>query len=60
MINLKKNDKLIIIIAVAVVVVAGIGIAAYTPQKITEDTPVVLMGAKHMMLHGKHIPKQYL
>ena len=35
MINLKKNDKLIIIIAVAVVVVAGIGIAAYDPP---EDT----------------------
>ena len=31
MINLKKNDKLIIIIAVAVVIVAGIGIAAYNP-----------------------------
>jgi hypothetical protein len=33
MINLKKNDKLIIIIAVAVVVVAGIGIAAYNPPE---------------------------
>jgi len=33
MINLKKNDKLIIIIAVAVVVVAGIGIAAYSPPE---------------------------
>lgn len=31
MINLKKNDKLIIIIAVAVVIIAGIGIAAYNP-----------------------------
>lgn len=33
MINLKKNDKLIIIIAVAVIVVAGIGIAAYNPPE---------------------------
>jgi len=33
MINLKKNDKLIIIIAVAVVIVAGIGIAAYNPPE---------------------------
>jgi len=33
MINLKKNDKLIIIIAVAVVVIAGIGIAAYNPPE---------------------------
>jgi len=31
MIKLKKNDKLIIIIAVAVIVVAAIGIAAYNP-----------------------------
>jgi len=33
MINLKKNDKLIIIIAVAVVVIAAIGIAAYNPPE---------------------------
>jgi hypothetical protein len=33
MINLKKNDKLIIIIAVAVIVIAGIGIAAYNPPE---------------------------
>jgi hypothetical protein len=31
MITLKKNDKLIIIIAVAVIVIAAIGIAAYEP-----------------------------
>lgn len=30
MINLKKNDKLIVIIAVAVIIIAAIGIAAYT------------------------------
>ncbi len=37
MINLKKNDKLIIIIAVAVVIVAGIGIAAYNPPDDDEN-----------------------
>ena len=33
MINLKKNDKLIIIVAVAVIIVAAIGIAAYKPTE---------------------------
>jgi hypothetical protein len=36
MISLKKNDKIIVIIAVIVLVAAGIGIAAYIPPK-TED-----------------------
>lgn len=31
MISLKKNDKIIIVIAVAVIIIAGIGIAAYNP-----------------------------
>lgn len=34
MVSLKKNDKIIVIIAVAVLVIAGIGIAAYTPPPI--------------------------
>ena len=33
MINMKKNDKIIIVIAVAVLIIAGIGIAAYNPPK---------------------------
>ena len=32
MIALKKNDKIIIIAAIAVIVIAGVGIAAYTPE----------------------------
>ena len=37
MINLKKNDKLIIIVAVAVIIIAAIGIAAYNPPKTKTD-----------------------
>jgi hypothetical protein len=33
MINLKRNDKLIIIVAVAVIILAAIGIAAYNPPE---------------------------
>ncbi len=36
MIALKKNDKIIIIAAIAVIVIAGVGIAAYTPED-TDD-----------------------
>jgi hypothetical protein len=39
MITLKKNDKLIIIIAVAVIIVAAIGIAAYEPLESDDDIP---------------------
>jgi hypothetical protein len=35
MINLKKNDKIIIVIAVAVIIIAGIGIALYIPPEET-------------------------
>jgi hypothetical protein len=36
MIALKRNDKIIIIAAIAVIVIAGVGIAAYTPEDIDD------------------------
>jgi hypothetical protein len=36
MINLKRNDKLIIIIAVIIIIISGIGIAAYNPPSVDE------------------------
>ena len=42
MINLKKNDKFIIIIAVVIIIISGIGIAAYNPPEYEgEEKPVV-------------------
>ena len=35
MIHLKKNDKIIIVIAVAIIIVAGVGIAMYNPPEET-------------------------
>jgi len=46
MIKLKKNDKLIIIIAVAVVIVAAIGIAAYNPSNDDENNTDAHSGMK--------------
>ncbi|MBU0498151.1 MAG: hypothetical protein KKC68_06825 [Candidatus Thermoplasmatota archaeon] len=43
MITLKKNDKIIIIAAVAVIIIAGVGIAAYTPEDVKE-TYAPMMG----------------
>ena len=39
MINLKRNDKIIIIVAVIVLILAGIGIAAYTPEDVGDRLP---------------------
>ena len=43
MISLKKNDKIIIIAAIAVIIIAGVGIAAYTPEDI-EDIDLPMTG----------------
>ena len=43
MISLKKNDKVIIIAAIAVIIIAGVGIAAYTPED-NEDINLPMTG----------------
>ena len=39
MISLKKNDKIIIIVAVVILVIAGVGVAMYQSPKTTSDPP---------------------
>jgi hypothetical protein len=46
MIALKKNDKIIIIAAIAVIIIAGVGIAAYTP-KTTNDIKLPMNGDQY-------------
>lgn len=44
MISLKKNDKIIIIVAVVILVIAGIGVAMYQSPKTTSIFPTDMMG----------------
>lgn len=46
MISLKKNDKIIIIVAVVILVIAGVGVAMYQSPKTTPILPTELLGEK--------------
>jgi len=46
MISLKKNDKIIIIIAVVILIIAGVGVAMYQSPKSTENIPQESIGEK--------------
>ena len=46
MISLKKNDKIIIIVAVVVLVIAGVGVAMYQSPKTSNVLPSTITGEK--------------
>ncbi|DAC72008.1 MAG TPA: hypothetical protein DSN98_07390 [Thermoplasmata archaeon] len=46
MISLKKNDKIIVIVAVAILVIAGVAIATYQSPKTPETLPPTTTGEK--------------
>ena len=46
MISLKKNDKIIIIVAVVILIIAGVGVAMYQSPKPTENIPFETVGEK--------------
>jgi hypothetical protein len=46
MISLKKNDKIIIIVAIVILVIAGIGVAMYQSPKTTSILPSGMLGEK--------------
>jgi hypothetical protein len=47
MISLKKNDKIIIIVAVVILAIAGAGVAMYQSPKVTSPPPSTITGEKN-------------
>ena len=46
MISLKKNDKIIVIVAVVILVIAGVGVAMYQSPKPSSILPSTITGEK--------------